>query len=337
MDVQTRCFRRPLRVPLPSADSPTITKEPARSANPRDARATARAAGRRLRRQLATAEDAGYFGPRSAMWLLHREAILGLGLGRALLLQLAHPWVAQAVADHSPFQSQPLARLIGTITAAELLVFGSRAQADATANQLRRLHAPVRGALRETVGGWPAGTMYSAEDPDALRWVLLTLLDTSIRIYEAGFGALADQMVRSYLAEGARLGEMLDIPAAAVPADRAALDRYMAGMIANGTVSVGPAARRVARALLDARVLPGPAWRIYRRLTRAAAAATLPAALRAQYGSILPRPTPLTRIGGRLGRLVLPRLPDRLRLDPLAATAIRRETRRASSGRRSLS
>ncbi len=39
--------------------------------------------------QLATAEDAGYFGPNSALWQLNREAILALGLGRALLMQLA--------------------------------------------------------------------------------------------------------------------------------------------------------------------------------------------------------------------------------------------------------
>jgi uncharacterized protein (DUF2236 family) len=285
---------------------------------------------------LATAEDAGYFGPDSAMWLLHREAILGLGLGRALLLQLAHPWVAQAVADHSPFQSRPLARLLGTITAAELLVFGSRGQAAATAAQLRRLHAPVRGTLQETVGSRHAGTKYSAEDPEALLWVLVTLLDTSIRIYEAGLGTLGDETVRSYLAEGARLGEMLGVPGSTVPADRAALERYMEQMIADGAVAVGPPARRVARALLDAQVVPGPAWRIYRRLTRAVAAATLPETLREQYGSILPpNRRLLSGIGGRLGRLVLPRLPDRLRLDPLAATAIRRELRRASSRQRS--
>src|SRR5947209_4485053 len=85
-----------------------------------------------LCRQADTAEDSGYFGPSSAIWKLHREAVLSLGLGRALLLQLAHPWVAQAAADHSTFQSEPIGRLVATVSAAELLVFGSRAQADAT-------------------------------------------------------------------------------------------------------------------------------------------------------------------------------------------------------------
>jgi|HubBroStandDraft_6_1064221.scaffolds.fasta_scaffold475284_2 hypothetical protein len=32
---------------------------------------------------------------------MNREAILFLAAGRALLLQLAYPWIAAAVADHS--------------------------------------------------------------------------------------------------------------------------------------------------------------------------------------------------------------------------------------------
>jgi len=39
----------------------------------------------------------GVFGPRSMTWLIDREAAIFLGAGRALLLQLAHPWVAAAV------------------------------------------------------------------------------------------------------------------------------------------------------------------------------------------------------------------------------------------------
>ena len=41
---------------------------------------------------------AGVFGPASAIWQVDREALVFLGAGRALLLQLAHPWVATAIA-----------------------------------------------------------------------------------------------------------------------------------------------------------------------------------------------------------------------------------------------
>src|SRR3974390_1042304 len=36
----------------------------------------------------------GLFGPASAIWHVNREAAIFLGAGRALLLQLAHPWDA---------------------------------------------------------------------------------------------------------------------------------------------------------------------------------------------------------------------------------------------------
>src|SRR5690242_10025253 len=53
---------------------------------------------------------AGVFGPASMTWRMNREAILFLAAGRALLLQLAHPWVAAAVADHSKALTDPVAR-----------------------------------------------------------------------------------------------------------------------------------------------------------------------------------------------------------------------------------
>jgi len=53
-----------------------------------------------LERELALARvavrdpTAGLFGPASLMWRVDREAVLFLGARRALLLQLAHPWIA---------------------------------------------------------------------------------------------------------------------------------------------------------------------------------------------------------------------------------------------------
>jgi uncharacterized protein (DUF2236 family) len=267
------------------------------------------------------------------MWGLHREAALGFGLGRVLLLQLAHPWVAQAIKDHSAFREQPRDRLLATVIAAELLVFGDRAQADAAARRVRGVHGHITGVLPEEVGAWRAGTPYSADDPDALLWVLVTLLDTSIQVYEACLGRLPDETVRAYFQEGARLGEMLGVPADTVPKDRAGMARYIATMIGGGTVAVGPAAREVAVALLRARVAPGPAWRAYSAVTHVMAAKTMPAALAAQYGPILTVHHPrLYRAGGLLGRLAWSRVPERIRVDPIAAIAVRRAAARAATG-----
>jgi uncharacterized protein (DUF2236 family) len=297
-------------------------RQPRRAANPYR---EVRAAARRVQQQLARAEDWGYFGPGSAMWQLHREAVLGLGLGRAVLLQVAHPWVAQAVTEHSRYRTQPLERLVETVTAAELLIFGSRRQAEATAAMLHRMHSRVSGVLYEATGRWPAGTPYRANDPAALRWVLMALLDTTIRLYEDSFGQLPESTVRAYLADGARLGQLLGVPAPDVPRDRRALQAYLDGCIADGTVAVGSAGQDVVRALREVDVLPGLAWRTYSRLVLEVAIATLPGSLRQQYGPVLPAgPHPLLRMGTPLGRGMLRWLPGRLRVDPLAAVALKR-------------
>jgi uncharacterized protein (DUF2236 family) len=283
--------------------------------------------GQWLRGQLAGAQDEGYFGPESAIWLIHREAVLALGLGRALLLQLAHPWVAQAVADHSTFQDDPIGRLAATVMAAEFLVFGDRSQADLAAAHIRQVHTRIHGTLDDAVGRWPQGTRYSAEDPEALLWVLATLMDSALVLYEACFDRLPPKTVERYLREAAELGAMIGVRPADAPHTRGELDAYMETMVAEGSVAVGPIALHMAGALLRpamplrARTISWP----YRAAARAAASMAMPAGLREQYGEVLaPRGLPAYRVSGMAGRALLRRLPPHLRLDPIAARAVRR-------------
>src|SRR6516164_9103861 len=88
---------------------------------------------------------AGVLGPDSVTWRINREAVLFLGAGRALLLQLAHPWVATAVADHSQVFSDPIGRLHRTFRVMFTMIFGTLDQALKGARQLRRRHAAITG------------------------------------------------------------------------------------------------------------------------------------------------------------------------------------------------
>ena len=69
--------------------------------------------------------EAGLFGPASLLWRVDREAALFLGAGRALLLQLAHPFVAAGVAEHSRTLSDPIGRFHRTFAVMYALVFGN--------------------------------------------------------------------------------------------------------------------------------------------------------------------------------------------------------------------
>ena len=71
----------------------------------------------------------GLFGPASVKWRVDREAAIFLGAGRALLLQLAHPWVAAAIADQSRVFDDPLGRFHRTFKVMFTMVFGTLDQA----------------------------------------------------------------------------------------------------------------------------------------------------------------------------------------------------------------
>jgi uncharacterized protein (DUF2236 family) len=187
------------------------------------------------------------------------------------------------------------------------------------------MHGHIRGALPAEIGAWEAGSAYQANDPAALLWVLATLLDTTIQVYERSLGRLSDRTICAYLHEGARLGAMLGVLPESVPGDRHGLEQYISSMIAERRVYIGPAAKQVAVGLLGAQVMPGAAWRVYKLATHAVAATTMPEELRLQYGSILALHHPwVYATVGAAGRVILPRLPRRMRLDPIAAIAIDR-------------
>src|SRR5919197_5892647 len=75
-------------------------------------------------------DNEGFFGPHSVVWKVDRELAVLLGSGsRALLLQVAHPLVAAAVAEHSRYRRDPIGRLRHTLEAIYSFAFADRARA----------------------------------------------------------------------------------------------------------------------------------------------------------------------------------------------------------------
>src|ERR1700750_2636623 len=105
----------------------------------------------------------GLFGPESVTWRVNRESAVFLGAGRAALLQLAHPWVAAALAHHSNLLHDAVGRFHSTFRVIYTMLFGDRAQAALAAQQLYLRHLTIEGKL-------PDGQHYQANDIAALRW-----------------------------------------------------------------------------------------------------------------------------------------------------------------------
>src|ERR1700730_17364443 len=87
----------------------------------------------------------GLYADDSVTRRVNRENVLFLGGGRALLMQLAHPKVAEGVDEHSDFRVHPLRRLRRTILMTMAIVFGDRETALAAARAVNQVHARVRG------------------------------------------------------------------------------------------------------------------------------------------------------------------------------------------------
>ena len=192
------------------------------------------------------APDPGLYGPASEAWRLNREAMLLLGAGpRTLLMQLAHPAVATAVADHSDFRSDPWRRLAGTLRSYLTIVYGSRRSAH---REIRRLNTLHRGIT---------GPGYAARDPELALWVHATLIDSTIVTNAAWLGPLSLDRRAAFYAETRPIGRALGVPESLLPADLDAFERYLAGMLAAaGPVRVSPLARELARAVLRPPLAP---------------------------------------------------------------------------------
>ena len=201
---------------------------------------------------------AGLFGPESEGWALNREAALLLVAGpRALLMQVAHPLIAEGVDQHSSFRVDPWRRLTATMTSSLRLLYGDAASAHAELTHLRRLHAGIHGPVRDQVARARHGARYSARDPGLGFWVLATLIDSTLAGHEALVGPVDRERRERFYAEGRRLAALLDIPAAVVPPDLAAFEAYLDEMLApDGPVQVSPTAREIGVSILRPPLAP---------------------------------------------------------------------------------
>jgi uncharacterized protein (DUF2236 family) len=210
---------------------------------------------------------AGIFGPRTMMWRLSREAALFLGAGRAALLQLAHPWVATAIEQHSNVMSLPIARFHNTFRIVFAMIFGSLDQALAAARYLYALHTRIRGEMPEDIGAYPRGSHYEANEIAALRWVYATLVESAVVAYESVMPPLTARELNEYFAEWRTLAALFGLSSSILPEDWPAFLSYCRGMEQSNALGVSATSRTMAHNLLAGAGswIKTPHW--YRALT----------------------------------------------------------------------
>jgi len=185
----------------------------------------------------------GYFGPNSITWQLYREQLSIAGGVRALLLQVAHPAVADGVARHSNFKADPFGRGYRTFAAMAMIYFGSKTQAEQTAQRLWRMHSAIKG---------DAPNAYSANDPQLLLWVLATLTETTLQVHKRMPlpGLPPDWQTRFY-EESKVAAQLLGIPAEVYPPNLQAFEAYFKTMLDGELLGSTDTCRQVAQSIVQ--------------------------------------------------------------------------------------
>ncbi|MDA9468575.1 oxygenase MpaB family protein [Bradyrhizobium sp. CCBAU 53415] len=258
----------------------------------------------------AAGQVAGVFGPTSLTWQIDREAVIFLGAGRALLLQLAHPWVAAAIAEHSRTLADPIGRFHRTFDIVFTMVFGSLDRALLSSRQLHRRHSMIVGEIPETVGPFAAGSRYCANDIPALRWVHATLVETALMAHDLVLPPLSAEERDRYWSEARLYGALFGLTGDDLPADWSGFVAYTAAMAQSEALTVSAAAREIATQIFTG----ARPWLRPPRWYRALSARMLPERLRDGFGFELDeRDIKAADNALRWIRRIYPRLPDRLR------------------------
>jgi uncharacterized protein (DUF2236 family) len=264
----------------------------------------------------------GYFDDTSMLRRIHRERVLALSGPRALLMQAAHPLAVFGLLAHTSAIDEPYERLARTAATMNTIAFGSRAEADRATRRVRAMHRRASGELSEAIGSYSAGTPYRADDPGLLLWVLFTLVDSALVVYRKYVGPLSREQETAYWEDYKVIGMLFGLHNADMPATIDALDAYRRRMLEGNELLVTDWARERAREIVLSPPVPWAA-RPLLETVNFITIALLPDRIRAQYGfSALP-PALMRRAlvsGGAeyVKRVLVPILPDRLRLVPSA-------------------
>jgi len=206
--------------------------------------------------------------------------VTALLVQRALVMEVAHPKVAAAVADHSHFQRRPLTRAWVTVDAALRLVFGDERVAREAARQIYGVHDRISGQLDvppvlPDAGEPRAGHhddnhdgAYTAHDASLLTWVWATLVDTTETAFTRWVRPFDADEANGFYDEMRSFARFLGIPDNLLPEDRGAFSRYLEDVVGGELLGTSAQSRSMARQVLwfDHRVVPSPLVRVERVL-----------------------------------------------------------------------
>jgi uncharacterized protein (DUF2236 family) len=180
--------------------------------------------------------DVGLFGPDSVTWRVHREPIVSVGGLRSLYLQALHPRAIAGVEQNSSYRQDPWGRLARTSTYVTTVIYGTTEEAERAGRRVRALHSRMTAVDRRT------GERFRIDEPELLRWVHVTEVESFLSAVLRGGLRLTPAEADAYYAEQTRTAALVGLDPATVPASVAAVEEYYAAMQPSLEVTVDSAA-----------------------------------------------------------------------------------------------
>lgn len=222
----------------------------------------------------------GLYGPNSMSWKVNRHLSIMMGAGAANLLQLAHPWVAQAIDQHSQTQTDPFGRLQRTFLNVHSMIFGSLDQVLESAVRVHNIHAKITGQTTETTGRTQKGSAYFANQIDAMLWVHATLWVTGLRVYNLFHTPLTKAERDKYYQESKLFAFLFGIPESSLPPTWEDFMAYYNRTVDSDLLVVGDVGRQLVDYIFSMRAWLMPALSRHKIHT----AVLLPERLREEFG-----------------------------------------------------
>ena len=223
----------------------------------------------------------GLYGPDSMMWKLSGPlAPGGMGAGRALLLQTAHPWVTASIDEHSIVRYDPMERARRTATNVSTIVYGSMPQVMRAAHKMHKTHSEIKGKIPYHAGAFHRNSDYYANEVNAMIWVHATLWETLVFMYEQLEEPLSIYEKNRFYEETKLFAMVFGIPESALPKDWNEFMEYNRAMWNSSQLTVTDNARTLKEDLFNPRsvFLMFPLW-----IQEVVTAANLPPAIREGY------------------------------------------------------
>src|ERR1700761_6094860 len=150
---------------------------------------------------------------------VHGERAVGLLYGqRALLIGALEPLTYAGTMQSTKSSDRPFERLVRTAKAQEAIFLGRKEEADRILDRVANQHRRVKGELEADAGEHPAGTAYSAFDPELMLWTLAVIADSGRAMYETMVRPLSPREREGLWQDYLRFGELFGMPRAGAPA-----------------------------------------------------------------------------------------------------------------------